>query len=134
MERESYLYWFDSLNQYFLRKVLIIMQKYLLSTGIATDKIEDYIVDLFRLYLQIWPGEIPGLPQLGFDFILTDIKKADLVNNVTSRLSCLINIIQDKFGAAVTILLNSVEIINETRVQVTITVNDTTTDKFIIEL
>lgn len=110
------------------------MRKYLLSTGLATDKIEDYIVDLFRLYLQIWPGEIPGFPQLGFDFILTDVKKADLVSNVTSRLSSLINKIQDKFGQGVKISLDSVEIIDETRVRVTITVNDTTTDKFDIEL
>ena len=110
------------------------MQKYLLSTGLATDKLEEYIVDLFRLYLQIWPREIPGLPQLGFDFILTDVKKADLVSNVSSRLSSLITKIQDKFGASVTITLDSVEIIDETKVRVTITVNDKTTDKFIIEL
>lgn len=110
------------------------MRKYLLSTGFATDKLEEYIVDLFRLYLQIWPGEIPGLPQLGFDFILTDVKKADLVNSVTSRLSSLVNKIQDKFGAAVKISLDSVEIIDETKVQVTITVNDKTTDKFVMEL
>lgn len=110
------------------------MRKYLLSTGLATDKLEEYIVDLFRLYLQIWPREIPGLPQLGFDFILTDVKKADLVSNVTSRLSSLITKIQDKFGASVTITLDSVEIIDETKVRVTITVNDKTTDKFIIEL
>ena len=110
------------------------MRKYLLSTGLATDKLEEYIVDLFRLYLQIWPREIPGLPQLGFDFILTDVKKADLVSNVTSRLSSLITKIQDKFGASVTITLDSVEIIDETKVMVTITVNDKTTDKFVIEL
>lgn len=110
------------------------MRKYLLSTGLATDKLEEYIVDLFRLYLQIWPREIPGLPQLGFDFILTDVKKADLVSNVTSRLSSLITKIQDKFGASVTITLDSVEIIDETKVRVTITVNDKTTDKFVIEL
>ena len=110
------------------------MRKYLLSTGLATDKLEEYIVDLFRLYLQIWPREIPGLPQLGFDFILTDVKKADLVSNVSSRLSSLITKIQDKFGASVTITLDSVEIIDETKVRVTITVNDKTTDKFIIEL
>ena len=110
------------------------MRKYLLSTGLATDKLEEYIVDLFRLYLQIWPREIPGLPQLGFDFILTDVKKADLVSNVTSRLSSLITKIQDKFGASVTITLDSVEIIDETKVRVTITVNNKTTDKFIIEL
>lgn len=110
------------------------MRKYLLSTGLATDKLEEYIVDLFRLYLQIWPGEIPGLPQLGFDFILTDVKKSDLVNDVTSRLSTLITKIQDKFGAAVKITLDSVEIIDASRVRATITVNDNTTDKFIIEI
>lgn len=110
------------------------MKKYLLSTGYATDKIEEYVVDIFRLYLQVWPGEIPGSPQIGFDFILTDIKKADLVNTVTTRLSSLINKIQDKFGKAVDISLESVEIIDETKVSVTIRVNDSTTDKFIIEL
>lgn len=110
------------------------MRKYLLSTGMATDKLEEYVVDLFRLYLQVWPGEIPGLPRLGFDFIMTDVKKTDLVSNVTSRLSSLVSKIQDKFGSAVTINLDSVEIIDETRVRVTITVNDTTTDKFDIEL
>ena len=110
------------------------MRKYLLSTGLATDKLEEYIVDLFRLYLQIWPGEIPGLPQLGFDFILTDVKKSDLVNDVTSRLSTLITKIQDKFGTAVKITLDSVETIDASRVRATTTVNDNTTDKFIIEI
>ena len=46
------------------------MRKYLLSTGTATDRLEYYVLDLFRLYLKIYPGDIPGASGLGFDFNL----------------------------------------------------------------
>ena len=48
------------------------MRKFLLSTGKTTDKIEYYVVDLFRLYLSVYPGDIPGASRIGFDFNLRD--------------------------------------------------------------
>ena len=44
------------------------MTKYLLSTGESTTRIERYILDLFKLNLQIYPGDIPG-SKLGFEFL-----------------------------------------------------------------
>ena len=111
-----------------------MMRKYLLSTGRSTDKIEDYIVDLFRLYLQIWPGDIPGMPSLGFDFIMTDVRKANLLSEVTSRVNSLLNKIKEKFGSSVSIVLDNVELLDESKVRVTFTVNDNTTEKIDIEI
>ena len=61
------------------------MTKYLLSTGKSTTQVEKYILDLFKLNLKIWPGDIPGLPKVGFDFILTDTKKDEVVDEVRYR-------------------------------------------------
>lgn len=110
------------------------MRKYLLSTGLATDKIEEYIVDLFRLYLQVLPGDIPGLPQLGFNFILTNTKKADIQSTVSSRASVLVDKIQSRFGESVKIIIDSIEVISENLVRITITVNNTLTEKIVIEV
>ena len=59
--------------------------KYLLSTGESTTKYDLYLIDMFRLYLSIYPGDIPG-SDIGFDFILSDIKKDELLDEINSRL------------------------------------------------
>lgn len=110
------------------------MRKYLLSTGIATDKFDEYVVDLFRLYLQVWPGEIPGMPKLGFDFILTDVRKPDLKETVSSRLSTLANTLEERLGSNVSIRIDDISIVSESKVKITITVNNTTTSDFEVEV
>lgn len=101
--------------------------KYLLSTGETTTKIEYYILDLFKLNLQIYPSDIPGAPGIGFDFIFNDIKKDEVVGEVQSRLSALTSKIKNSVTTLTNkyeISIDSIEILDETRIRVTITVNE----------
>ena len=110
------------------------MRKYLLSTGTATDRLEYYVLDLFRLYLKIYPGDIPGASGLGFDFNLGDTRKADIPNVVSSRMLDLVNKIQARFTGGVKISLDSVEIIDETRARIVVTVNNSVTEDIYVNL
>lgn len=107
--------------------------KYLLSTGRASDSIEEYIIDLFRLYLQVWPNDIPGLDDIGFDFILTNVKRPDLLGEVSMRLGSLVSKLRGKFNN-VDITIDSIELIDETRIRVTLTVNNRNTEQIVIEV
>ena len=98
------------------------MTKYLLSTGESTTRIERYILDLFKLNLQIYPGDIPG-SKLGFDFILTDTKKDELLGEIRSRVNSLIGKLQEKFDK-MEINVSSSDLIDEERVKLTVNVND----------
>lgn len=103
------------------------MIKYLLSTGNSTSKIEYYVLDLFKLYLNIYPRDVPGASDLGFDFILGDVKKDELISEIKNRVNKLIVKISNKFSSSsVSIKLDSIEIIDETRVKITIIINDYT--------
>ena len=103
------------------------MTKYLLSTGKSTTQIEKYILDLFKLNLKIWPGDIPGLPKVGFDFILTDTKKDEVVEEVRYRVKNLVDRLKERFtGQKIDIEISSIELIDSERVRVVINVNDYT--------
>lgn len=109
--------------------------KYLLSTGQSTNKIEYYIIDLFKLYLNIWPNDIPNSPQIGFDFILTDVKKDELVTTVRSRAESLVNVIKGKFNTnTISISIDSIDVIDQTRVKLTINVNKIKSDDIIVDI
>lgn len=110
------------------------MRKYLLSTGTATDRLEYYVLDLFRLYLKIYPGDIPGASGLGFDFNLGDTRKADIPSVVSSRMLDLVNKIQARFTGGIKISLDSVEIIDETRARIVVTVNNSVTEDIYVNL
>ena len=99
------------------------MNKYLLSSGQATDRVEYYVLDLFKLYLKIFSGDIPGASGLGFDFNLGDTKKADIPEVLTARINQLIKKLQDRFTTGITISLTSLEIVSDTRAKVIISVN-----------
>lgn len=99
------------------------MSKYLLSTGSTTVLLERYILDLFKLYLKIYPGDIPG-SDIGFDFILTDVKKGEVVREVTNRVESLVSLLQGKFGSKATISVSSIELINEEKISIIINVGD----------
>ena len=99
------------------------MKKYLLSSGQATDRVEYYVLDLFRLYLKIFPGDIPGASGLGFDFNLGDTKKADIPDVLQSRMDQLVNKLRERFVSGITITLESLEIVSETRAKVVVSVN-----------
>jgi predicted YcjX-like family ATPase len=96
--------------------------KYLLSTGRTTEKIETYIIDLFRLNVSIWPGDIPN-STAGFDFILTNTKKDELESEVRIRMNALVSNIKSQFEKGILIEVGDIDIIDEERVRATISVN-----------
>ena len=103
----------------------INMTKYLLSTGKSTTQVEKYILDLFKLNLKIWPGDIPGLPKVGFDFILTDTKKDEVVDEVRYRVRTLVDRLKERFSdQKIDIEVSSIDLIDSERVSVVINVGD----------
>lgn len=107
--------------------------KYLLSTGITTDRVEYYIIDLFKLYLSVYPGDIPNADYIGFDFIITDTKKADLVSDIRRRVDTLISKIQERVSG-ITISLAELALVNETTVKIIIDVNQIKSDEILVDL
>ena len=98
--------------------------KYLLSTGELTSKIENYILDLFKLNLYIYPNDIPN-SNIGFNFILGDVKKNELVSEIRTRISQLVEKLSNRFSG-IRITLDSVELLSEDIARVTVTVNQET--------
>lgn len=97
--------------------------KYLLSTGRVTEKKEKYVLDLFKLYLTIYPGDIPGAKNIGFNFVITNTKKDELLEEIRSRVGSLISSIQS-VSSGVDISLETLEFIDETRVRVIVKANE----------
>lgn len=108
--------------------------KYLLSTGQSTEKIEYYVIDLFKLYLHIWPNDIPNAQSIGFDFIMTDVKKAEVVDTITDRVNKLVSKIGNMFSGSVNINTESIELIDETKVKITINVNQIKSEEILIDI
>ena len=107
--------------------------KFLLSTGKSTDRIEVYVIDLFKLYLNIVPGDIPGT-DIGFNFILTDTLKSELVTEIRNRVGILINKIQKMFDEnAVQISVSSLDIISDEKIKLVLSVNKTTSEELVIK-
>lgn len=107
--------------------------KYLLSTGILTDRVEYYVIDLLKLNLSIYPGDIPGFPSLGFDFIITNIKKDELKFELKKRLDKLINKIKENVGN-INIQVNDAYLVSEDVLKLVINVNDVRSDEILIDL
>lgn len=108
--------------------------KYLLSTGGSTNKVEYYIIDLFKLYLSIYPKDIPNAQQIGFDFILTDVKKDELLDKIKYRVNVLIDKIKNKFSNSLTITINSLELVDQSKVKLVIDVNQIKSDEIEINI
>lgn len=99
------------------------MTKYLLSTGASTTKVEKYILDLFRVYFNIYPGDIPN-SNIGFNLVLTDTKKDELLEELRGRVDNLIIRIRDRFLGSLNITIENLALISETRARLEISVND----------
>lgn len=95
--------------------------KYLLSTGETTGKIEKYILDLFKLNMAIYPDDIPN-SNIGFNFVITDVKKSELPGEIRSRITSLITRLQSRFSG-ITISLESLELLSEELARVVVRVN-----------
>lgn len=103
--------------------------KYLLSTGDTTFRFDEYILDLIKLYTTIYPGDIPGSLDYGFDFLLTNVMKENLENEVHEKIKNLIDKIKNRFAptTGLSIELVSVQIINETKARIVLNINNTIT-------
>ncbi len=111
------------------------MIKYLLSTGDTTTKLEEYVLDLFRMNLIIRPNDIPHYSGIGFDFTLVGIPKDRLQEEVRLRLEDLVKNIQSDFDkSTVKISIESVSVLNEETVSVVIKINNYISDEIKIEL
>ena len=108
------------------------MKKYLLSTGKVTEKIEYYILDLFRLYLSIYPKDIPGADKIGFDFNVTNTFKADLADEVTSRVKDLVARLRERFTEGIEIELILCELLDETRVRIVVSCGEIKGEEIVI--
>jgi hypothetical protein len=111
------------------------MTKYLLSTGETTTKIEEYVLDLFKMNLIIRPNDIPHYSILGFDFTLVGVPKDSLKSEVKRRIESLINNIQNLFDKSVVkISLESIEIINEETISIVVKINNYTSNEIKIDI
>lgn len=110
------------------------MKKYLLSTGTSTSKIEYYIIDLFKIYLTVFPKDIPGASGIGIDTSLTNIKKDRLISEIESRIKDFIKKLKNKFSQTLEINIKSLEIIDETSLRLTVDVNNIESEEILINL
>jgi hypothetical protein len=96
------------------------IMKYLLSDGRTTYKVEEYMIDLFKLYLTIFPGDIPGAPEYGFNFDLVGVYQQDLPRELKSRISELVRKVNSRFTSGISLSVSSLEIIDETRARLVV--------------
>ena len=109
-------------------------KKYLLSTGRVTGMVEYYILDLFRLYLSVYPGDIPGKSSLGFDFTITDVLKSELADTVKNKVDSLVQKIQDQFSSGLEITLESCEVLDEKYARIVVSCNGVRGEDIVISL
>lgn len=108
--------------------------RYLLSTGQTTNLPEYYIIDLFRLYLKIYPNDIPGALSAGFNFIFTDVKKNEVISEIRGRINTLISKIKGKFSSNPDIKIVSLELIDETKLKLVLSVNKIESDDITVDI
>lgn len=99
------------------------MKKYLLSTGSCTTKFEVYLLDLFKLNLSIFDGDIPN-SVIGFNFILSDLHKDDILISLESRIKSLIDRINSKHNLDSRLVLDSLELLSESRARIIVSMNE----------
>jgi hypothetical protein len=107
--------------------------KYLLTSGQSTTKVEEYILDLLKLYLQVNPGDIPGAERIGFDFTLLDVKKDRLQSEVEYRVKSLLKKVQERF-TGIKIEAKEIVLLDEKTAKVTVEVSGDTTQDYYIDL
>ena len=109
--------------------------RYLLSNGQATTKAEEYIIDLFRIYLTVYPGDIPHYEKLGFDFLLTNVTKDRMTEAVKVKVESLVSKIQDSVpNQKYTISISELDLLDEETVRLVIDVSGTKSEDIYISL
>lgn len=100
------------------------MAKYLLTTGESTNKMEIYLLDLFKLYLSIHPNDVPH-SEIGFDFNLTNIRKDKLLEEIKSRVNNLVKVFKNKFKDH-SITVKEISLVSEERARIVLDINNET--------
>ena len=99
--------------------------KYMLSSGRGTTRIEEYLIDLFKLHLKIYPGDIPGALEYGFDFNLQGVYQNELPAELKQRIGSLIQKINSRFSNGyVKMTVESLELISETKARLVVSAGD----------
>lgn len=111
-----------------------MQRRYLLSTGRATTKAEEYIIDLFRIYLTVYPGDIPHYSSLGFDFLLTGVTKDGLIESVKEKVNSLVSKIKDSVSGGYDITVSELDLIDEETVRLVIDVSGVKSEEIYINL
>lgn len=102
--------------------------KYLLSTGELTTRFDEYILDLVKMYTKVFPGDIPGASDYGFNFLFTNVMKEDLETEIKGRVQDLVDKLSKRFTSeGVVISLVSVTLITETKARVILSINNSET-------
>lgn len=95
--------------------------KYILSGGRGTTRIEEYLIDLFKLHLSIYPGDIPGSLEYGFDFNLQGVFQDELPAELKLRVGSLVQKINSRFPtSSISLVVESLDIISETKARLCI--------------
>lgn len=101
------------------------MKRYLLSTGSSTSKVELYMLDLLRLNISIFSGDIPN-SAVGFNIITSNIHKDELLGAIESRLQLLVENINKRMGLpGYTMKIDSVELVGPSNARVVVSINST---------
>ena len=108
--------------------------KYLLSDNTVTTQVEYYVIDLFKLYLSVYPGDIPGADSIGFDFNLRGTFKADLASEVESRISSLVNKFQSRFSGNLSFVLEECSLVDNSLVKIVVSCGRVRSDDIMINL
>lgn len=96
--------------------------KYLLSNGESTNKMEIYLLDLFKIYLLIHPNDIPH-SDIGFDFNLSNVKKDELADELKDRVNNLVKLFKSQFKEF-QITVKEISLIDEQRAKIIIDINN----------
>jgi hypothetical protein len=99
------------------------MTNYVLSTGEITTKVERYVVDLIRMAMCVYPGDVPGR-SFGFDFILGDVKKDQLRQAIIDKATDLIGMVRKFCPSNIGISLTKVQLISYSLARITISVEN----------
>lgn len=100
-----------------------MLTKLVLSTGEITGRVEKYVMDLFQIHLRIYEGDVP-FNNIGFDFLLGDVKKDELLGVIQSKAIDLCRKVSSLSPQGVKINLESVSLLSEDRAVLSIRVND----------
>lgn len=110
------------------------MTRYLLSNGTLTTKPEVYVADLIKLNMGIFPKDIPGMPNTGFNSVLSNLKKDEAVSAIRNRIDELILNINNKLHDKYKIELVSIYLVDETRIHLVVSVNQVLSDNIVIDI